>query len=1088
MFKPFIGQVDYPAMEHRILRFWQERNIFHKLRQQNAGGPRWSFIDGPITANNPMGVHHAWGRTYKDIYCRYRAMRGYDQRWQNGFDCQGLWLEVEVEKQLGFNSKQDIIAFGLDNFSRACRARVEEFAERITQQSIRLGQWMRWYDEQGRPTSYFTMDDNNIEHIWHFLKKCEENGWLYIGHRVMPWCWRCGTSLSQHELIDSYQEQVDPSVYFRCAIHGRDREYLLVWTTTPWTLTSNTALAIQPEMDYACVRLNGEIYYLIATRADAVLPQQAERLHTVKGSELLGLTYEGPFDLLPAQASVRHRTIPWEAISTEEGTGIVHIAPGCGAEDFELGKQLGLDTLIPIDDNGYFVHGFGWLTGKHVTESAALIRADLQRRGVLFSWGDYAHRYPICWRCKTPLVFRLVDEWFISCAEIRDAMKREASRVQWIPEYSGTLMQNWLDNMGDWCISRRRFWGLPLPFYPCGTCGHRTVIGTKTELRERAINPEAVDTLPELHRPWIDDIKIRCPRCGSAVERIPEVGDCWLDAGIVPYSTLNYLPDHCGHPHAVRSTRSEETTTGGQSAWQRWFPADFITEMREQVRLWFYSMLFMSVTLEDKAPYLSVLTYEEMRDEKGNPFSKSGGNAIPFDEAAEKMGADPMRWLYAAAPLNQVFRFGYGPADEVKRKMLTLWNCYKFFIEYANLDKPALKVTFIHPQSSAPTSHSELDRWILARLQQLTTFCNNRLEQYDAAAVTREVEKFIDDLSTWYVRQSRRRFWKSEDDADKAAAYQTLYDVLTTLSLLIAPLLPFTAEEMYQNLVRPVNANAPESVHLCAYPHGNPAWQDDQLVEDVATLRRIVSLALAARNEANVKVRQPLPRLLVKPANTRERDILTRMQAQLLHELNVKRLEFIEDEAALQSVTVKPQFAKLGPKYGKRVPHIQRALATADAHSIAARIAAGEAIELSVNGEQLTLAPEDLSIERKPTAGLAVVADGSRLVALDTNITPELVHEGMARDFVRHVQELRKKAAFHVADHIVIRYVADSTVEQALKGHADYIRQETLADELSVGKLLSGEETTTFKLGERTVQISIRRVGLSNGKNTHRIP
>lgn len=1081
MFKPFSGQVDYPAMEHRILRFWQEQNIFAKLRQQNAGGPRWSFIDGPITANNPMGVHHAWGRTYKDIYCRYRAMRGYEQRWQNGFDCQGLWLEVEVEKQLGFNSKQDIVAFGLANFSRACRARVEEFAERITRQSIRLGQWMQWYDAHGRPTSYFTMDDNNIEHIWYFLKKCEEKGWLYIGHRVMPWCWRCGTSLSQHELIDSYQEQVDPSVYFRCAIHGREREYLLVWTTTPWTLTSNTALAIQPELDYARVRLDGDIYYLLAARTEAVLPRQVERVGTVRGSELLGLTYDGPFDTLPAQAAVRHRTIPWDAISVEEGTGIVHIAPGCGAEDFELGTQLGLDTLIPLDDNGYFVPGFGWLEGKHVTESASLIREDLQRRGVLFRWEDYTHRYPICWRCKTPLVFRLVDEWFISCAEIRDAMKRAAATVRWIPEYSGTLMQHWLDNMGDWCISRRRFWGLPLPFYPCGTCGQRTVIGTKAELRAYAINPEVVDALPELHRPWIDEVKIRCPGCNAVVERIPEVGDCWLDAGIVPYSTLNYLSDHLGYRDAIRSTRSEETTIEGQSAWQRWFPAHFITEMREQVRLWFYSMLFMSVTLENRTPYLSVLTYEEMRDEKGNPFSKSGGNAIPFDEAAEKMGADPMRWLYAAAPLNQVFRFGYGPADEVKRKLLTLWNCYKFFVEYANLDKPAVRATCIAPRSTPPTPSSELDRWILARLQQLIILCNTRLEQCDAAAVTREVEKFVDDLSTWYVRQSRRRFWKSEDDADKATAYQTLYDVLTTLSLLLAPILPFTAEEMYQNLVRAVDATAPESVHLCRYPQGNPAWQDDQLIEDVATVRRVVSLALAARNEANVKVRQPLPRLLVKPTNAREREILTRLQGQLLHELNVKQLEFIEDEAALQSVTVKPRFATLGPKYGKQVPHIQNALAACDAHEIAARVAAGAAIELDVNGERITLAPEDLLIERKPVAGLTVVADNGHLVALDTNVTPALVYEGMARDFVRHVQELRKKAALHVADRIVIRYVADDAVAQALQGHVDYIRQETLADELSVGEPLNGEERTTFRLGTGTVQVSIRRIASPKG-------
>jgi isoleucyl-tRNA synthetase len=1071
MFKPFDGNVNYPEMERRILQFWQERRIFEQLRAQLAQSEKcWSFIDGPITANNPMGVHHGWGRTYKDIYCRFKAMQGYNQRWQNGFDCQGLWLEVEVEKALGFNSKQDIVNYGLDKFSRDCRARVEQFAERITQQSIRLGQWMRWYDEKGTPSSYFTMDDNNIEHIWHFLKTCEEKGWLYIGRRSMPWCWRCGTSLSQHELVDSYIEKVDPSVYFRCKMHGRENEYFLVWTTTPWTLTSNTALAIQPDLDYAKVRLYGDIYYLIAERADAVLPKDADRLGTVKGSELIGLTYDGPMQDLPAQTNVNRRTIAWDAISTEDGTGIVHIAPGCGAEDYELGKQLGLDTLVPIDDNGYFVEGFGWLEGKHVTESAELIREDLQKKGVLFAWGDYTHRYPICWRCKTPLVFRLVDEWFISCDEIREPMKREAAKVRWIPEYGGSLMQNWLDNMGDWCISRRRFWGLPLPFYVCG-CGKRTVVGSVAELRARAVNPEAVDALPELHRPWIDEVKIKCPQCGNAVERTTEVGDCWLDAGIVPYSTLNYLPEHKGTTGAVWSMRGAESRHQ-PSSWSRWFPAAFISEMREQIRLWFYSLLFMSVTLEDRTPYLHVQTYEEMRDENGEPFSKSAGTAIPFDEAAEKMGADPMRWVYASAPLNQIFRFGYGPANEIKRKMLTLWNCYKFFIEYANLDKPSLKAM---SNLQCPTSN-ELDRWILARLQQLVGLCNDRLENFDSATVTREVEKFIDDLSTWFVRQSRRRFWKSEDDSDKAAAYQTLYDVLVTLARLIAPIMPFTAEEMYQNLVRSVFDDAPESVHLCSYPTVHPALQDDQLVEDVDTLRRVVSLALSARKEANVKVRQPLSRLVVKAADEREREVLARMQTQILNELNVKAMEFISDESELQSFVIKPNLPKLGPKFGKRLPQIQQALSAANADQIGAKAAAGESVDLVLNGETVTLAPEDLLLERAPAMGLKVASDNGCIIALDTNLTPELKQEGMARDFVRYAQDLRKQAKFNVSDRITIHYLADGEVADAVVRHADYIKQETLADELVAREPSDGFVTTVVTLGGQSVRVGVLRV------------
>ncbi|MBM3265135.1 MAG: class I tRNA ligase family protein, partial [candidate division Zixibacteria bacterium] len=790
MFKPFSGQMNYPEMELRILDRWKERGTFDRLRAQLVDKPLWSFIDGPITANNPMGVHHAWGRTYKDIYFRYKAMKGYNQRWQNGFDCQGLWVEVEVEKELGFNSKRDIEAFGLEKFSRACRERVDRYAERITQQSIRMGQWMMWYGDDGAPASYFTLDDNNIEHIWHFLKKCHEKGWLYRGYRSMPWCWRCGTSLSQHELVDSYREQTDPSCFFRCRIEDRPNEYFLVWTTTPWTLTANTALAIQPDGDYARVESDDAVYYLMASRVPVVMPQNATVTNTIKGRDLIGLPFAGPMENLPVQSRITRRTVPWDIISAEEGTGIVHIAPGCGAEDYQLGRELGLDVIVPIDENGYFTDRLGWLEGVHVRESADRIREDLEKRGVLFRWEDYEHRYPYCWRCKTPLVFRLAAEWFISADEIRAPMKREAARVRWIPEYGGRLMQDWLDNMGDWCISRRRFWGLPLPFYVCGDCDHIDVVGSMGELRTRAVNPEAIDTLPELHRPWIDDIRIACGKCGKPIERVSEVGDCWLDAGIVPFSTLNYLPEHERVENAIRSVRGPEKKAGALerreadkqkgtghqpaldnmgaetvSAWSQWFPADWISEMREQIRLWFYSQLFMSVTLRDRAPYKAILTYEEMRDEEGNPFSKSGGNAIAVEEAAERMGADVMRWQFAGAPLSTVFRFGYGPAEEVRRKMLRLWNVYSFFVTYANLpDCPPLA-------PSAPmTGRSELDRWIVSRLHILIRVCNEKLDDFDAAAVVREVEAFVDDLSNWYVRRSRNRFWKSGDGADKQAA------------------------------------------------------------------------------------------------------------------------------------------------------------------------------------------------------------------------------------------------------------------------------------------------------------------------------
>ncbi|PIX37726.1 MAG: isoleucine--tRNA ligase, partial [Armatimonadetes bacterium CG_4_8_14_3_um_filter_66_20] len=891
-FPSFEGSMDYPAMEHRVLDFWKENRIFEKRVEKNRGNEVFSFYDGPMTANNPMGVHHAWGRTYKDIAQRYKAMLGFDQRYQNGFDCQGLWVEVEVEKDLGLNSKRDILAYGLDNFSRKCRERVEKYSGIQAEQSIRLGQWMEW------DNSYFTMTDTNIEYIWHFLKTCYEKGWLYLGHRSMPWCVRCGTSLSQHELIDSYRELEHTSVFLKLPLLDAEGERLMVWTTTPWTLTSNTACAVHPEFTYAKVRQHGEVLYLSAGTLSC-LSGEYERLGEVKGADLVGRPYRGPFHDLPAQAEVETRIVAWGLVGEEEGTGVVHIAPGCGAEDFDLSKELGLSVLVPIDDNGTFVEGFGWLTGQHVQGVAQPIFEDLEKKGVLYKLEDHEHRYPVCWRCSEELVFRLVDEWFIRSDEVRPVMIREVAKVRWVPEHAGKRMEDWLNNMGDWCISRKRFWGLPLPFYPCQQCGEMTVVGSRAELEQLAC--AGLDQLQELHRPWIDAVQIVCPTCSATVTRLEDVGDCWLDAGIIPFSTLGYLSDD-------------------RSYWEKWFPAEFITEMREQIRLWFYSMLFMGVTLEGQTPYRNVLTYEKMNDEHGKPMHKSHGNAIWFDAAAERMGADVMRWIYAQQSLYNNLNFGYGPAEEVKRKLATLWNVLSFFTLYANLDQPALSAT---PAPDLP--RTQLDKWILARLQQLIEEVTESLDSFQPASATRSVEAFLEDLSNWYVRRNRRRFWKSESDADKQAAYQTLWDVLSTLAKLVAPILPFSAETIYQGLVRPVDPDAPESVHLCDYPQAQEALKDGQLVADTATVMRVVSLGRAARVNAQLKVRQPLAKVFVKVREQAERDALARLQTQVLEELNVKALQVVEDETALRTYSLKPNFGKLGPKYGKLVQAIRAA-------------------------------------------------------------------------------------------------------------------------------------------------------------------
>ena len=768
-FEPLPDELDFPSMERRMLDLWAAEDTFERLRAKNADGPRWSFFDGPITANNPMGVHHAWGRTYKDVYQRYRAMRGYHQRYQNGFDCQGLWLEVEVEKDLGFNSKRDIEAFGLEAFADACRERVEKFSGVQTRQSIRLGQWMDWDD------SYYTHSDTNIEHIWHFLQRCNERGWIAPAQRAMPWCARCGTALSQHELIDTYEEVEHDAVYVRLPVHGRPDTWLLIWTTTPWTLAANVAAAVHPDLTYVEVLVDGARYVLAEAAVPAVIGEDAEIVASRQGADLLDWTYDGPFDDLPAVRGVTHRVIPWTDVGADEGTGIVHIAPGAGEEDFRLGQDLGLEVLVPIDENGDYVAGYDWLTGRDAREVADDVIADLRTRGLLHRAHTYTHRYPHCWRCREELVFRVDDEWFIRADEIRQPMLDAAATVRWTPAYAGARMADWLRNMGDWNISRRRYWGLPLPFYPCQACGHLTVIGSKAHLAERAI--EGMGQLRELHRPWIDRVVIRCEACEAPTQRIDAVGDAWLDAGIVPFSTLGYLEN------------SEE--------FEDWYPADFITEMREQIRLWFYSMLFMSVTIENRSPYQSVFVYEKLNDESGRPMHKSWGNAIDFGEAAERMGADVMRWMYASQNPVYNINFGYGPATEVKRRMLTLWNVYSFFVTYARLDGFDPTAPRI-PVAERP----DLDRWALSRLQGLIDTMTGALDDYMVSRGVQAAQAFIEDLSNWYVRRGRRRYWKSDSDDDKQAAYQTLHELLTTLTRLLAPVMPFWTDDIYQNLVR----------------------------------------------------------------------------------------------------------------------------------------------------------------------------------------------------------------------------------------------------------------------------------------------
>ena len=1017
-----------------MLARWAEQRTFERLRDANRGSDRrFSFIDGPITANNPMGVHHAWGRTMKDLWQRYHAMLGEDQRYQNGFDCQGLWVEVEVEKSLGLNSKPEIEEYGLDRFARACRDRVAKYAGVQVEQSRRLGQWMDW------ERSYFTMTDTNISYIWGFLQTCQERGWLYKGHRSMPWCPRCGTSLSQHELMDSYKDITHPSLFVRLPLRGRDHEYLVVWTTTPWTLPANVAAAVQPEADYTRLETGSGVAYVATARLEHV-PFKGRSLGTVKGSELVGLTYDGPFDDLAAQEGVEHRVVAWDEVSMEEGTGIVHIAPGCGAEDFELGTREGLATIVPVDESGVFYDGFGWLHGRHTADAAQQIVEELGQRARLVDAGELTHRYPVCWRCGTELIYRLVDEWFIRCDELRGPMIEAAREVEWMPEQYGKRMEDWLRNMGDWCISRKRYWGLPLPFYFCED-GHMTVIGSRDELEQRALR--GLEAVEELHRPWIDEVVIGCAQCGAEAHRLPDVGDCWLDAGIVPFATMGWnSPQHVERGYATGA--GEGLTIAdlpSHEEWELWFPADWVSEMREQIRLWFYSMLFMSVALVGRSPYRRVLSHEKVNDETGRPMHKSWGNAIWFDDAVETMGADVMRWMYASQTPSQNLSFGYGPAKQVERRLLTLWNTYSFLVTYARIDgfQPEYETTLTGPP---PEGLRPLDRWLLARTQALVAECRDALDRYDSPRLVRAVEAHVDDLSNWYVRLSRGRFWKNADDADKSAAYATLWYALTQLLRCIAPVMPFVSDEIWQNLVRAVCPDAPDSVHLSGYPSPHPMLADQAVLEEMESVRSVVELGRQARSASGIKHRQPLAELLVASDDPARRARVERHHDLVAEELSVKRVRLTDSREAFAEVEVMPLLKTLGPKYGRDLGMIRGLLREGDFRLADGRVEVGDWV----------LEPDEFELRTRAREGFSVLDGDGFAVALDTAITPELALEGVARDLIRQINGMRADAGLELTDRINVTYPSsDGDLTRAFERHGPWIAAETLAVALEPG-------------------------------------
>ncbi len=1134
-FKDVPNKVDFVALEQEILKFWQETDAFNQLRRLRAETEKehgtFSFIDGPITANNPMGVHHAWGRTYKDLYQRYQAMQGKNLRWQNGFDCQGLWVEVNVEKELGFENKRDIEKYGLAEFMKLCKARVLKYAAVQTEQSIRLGYWMDWNDtdelrrlrgllienpmqevtvqgprgpvtgtveqvvgQLGMPQmggSYFTFSDENNYQIWRFLKTVTERGWLYKGRDVMPWCARCGTGISQHEIVtDGYREVAHDSVFLRFPLLGREKEALLVWTTTPWTLTSNVAAAVGPELDYVKVQAgDGWTYYLAKeAMANTLIGKNNQVVAEMKGADLVGWEYRGPFDELPAAqkafaeagepggSGYTHRVIPWKDVGADEGTGIVHIAPGCGAEDFQLSKEHHLPVIAPLDENGVYVDGFDWLNGRHVQTVAPDIFDNLRQKDVYYRKQKYQHRYPHCWRCGQELVYRLVDEWFISMGQLYDKPREELTeaekaaslryqimdrvdKINWYPSFGYDREMDWLRNMHDWMISKKRYYGLALPIYECKECDHFTVIGSKEELKERAVEGWEKFEGHTPHRPYIDEVKIACEHCGAKVERIKDVGNPWLDAGIVALSTVHYSED--------------------PAYWSKWYPADWISEsFPGQFRNWFYSLLAQSTVLAAEPPFLNLFGYSTLLAEDGDEMHKSSGNSIEFKEAADQMGADTMRWLYAGCKPEQNLRFGFNRGDETRRRFLIpLWNVYSFLVTYAKLDgwMPNSNQLSVSSNQSLVTARAELDRWILERVKETAVSVRAALDVYNSEKAVQHLEGLLDDLSNWYVRRSRRRFWKSEADADKNAAYATLYRVLVEFIRLLAPFIPFTTEAMYQNLVRAVDTAAPASVHHCFYPSANAEKLDRRLLDKMRLAITAASLGRSARSAADIKLRQPLAKARVNVGSQQEQADLVELADVLKEEINVKELEVVSEVGELVNYKLMPNNRVLGPKFGKRFPKVRAALMVLDPAVAARALQAGELLTLEVDGETVTLDSEDVLVQTESRGGLAVASDKGVTVAVDTELTPELAQEGYARDLVRAVNNMRKTAGLDIADRIKLGYQAEGEVAAALVNFGDYVKQETLAVKLTAVLPANPLHTETVNVGGQSVTLSLTR-------------
>ncbi len=1048
MFEPVSSRLNITLLETEVLRFWQKHDIFHQSMQSRQGNPEFVFYEGPPTANGKPGVHHVLARVFKDMFLRYRCMKGYHMLRRGGWDTHGLPVEIEVEKRLGFTNKQEIEDFGIAKFNDLCKKSVFAYIQEWEKLTDRIAFWVDLED------AYITYKNEYMESVWFLLKSIWDKGLLYQGFKVVPYCPRCGTPLSDHEVAQGYDQVIDPSIFVRMPLVDEENTSLLVWTTTPWTLPGNVAVAAHPEVDYVKVAVGegAELEYLILAKSllEKVLgSRQYEVVKTFRGKQLKGKHYRPLFTFMPVEKDA-HYVVLADFVTTDDGSGLVHLAPAFGADDMQMSIENDLPILMTVNENGRFTSDVRPWSGMWVKDADPLITKDLEQRGLMFDVGTYEHTYPFCWRCDTPLLYYARPTWFIRTSELKDRLVALNENIQWYPEYiKYGRFGNWLENNIDWALGRERYWGTPLPVWECESCHQQICIGSVDELSKYA-GRDLSDL--DLHRPYVDSVHLTCPECNGRMSRVTELIDVWFDSGSMPVSQWHY-------PFENQSTFKEQ------------FPADFICEAVDQTRGWFYTLHAISALVFDSHCFNNVICLGLILDKDGQKMSKSKGNVVEPWDVINKHGADALRWyLFTASPPGQERRFSEDLVGDVVRNFsLTLWNTYSFFVTYANLDKwtPSLAV---NPE------YSDLDRWLLSSLHALIRDVSEAYESYNVIAATRPIEKFVDQLSNWYLRRSRRRYWKTESDSDKLAAYATLYEALITLSQLLAPTMPFMAEQLYQNLVRSFDPDAPLSVHLANWPIYDPEMIDETLNREMATVMKLASLGHAARNSENLKVRQPLASAAFVMGNLDEQSVVVNYADLLKDELNVKEVYLLGGASEAVSFTINPLPKQLGQRFKALYPKVRNALMALSADQSARKLLDGESLLITVDGENYEISADEVEVRAEAKEGFAVASEGAYLAALVTELTPDLINEGLVREFVRRVQSLRKDANLDIADRIHLYYTTSEGLSAAINAFKTYIQEETLAVEMTEGETPEELPFIQDEFDGQTVRINIEKV------------